>query len=727
MRMRKTILTLVALGGLGFLILPWYATYDGFFSFIWLTDGYPYDEEYAPAILQIISYGRWWLAPMGLALIPPLITAFSSLHESKRAYVYIVSGCAGLLWMIMQSLAINIDGLEFAFLRAIFGNPDIMQEGMGMGATITSVVLISILSYGLARRGAVNGDVFVVASITLIVALIALFIFFPITTILKSAFETPTGVFQPSLVVERFANNKVWGLSCLSARTSCGVAWNSLFLAVSVALSTTILGAAFALLMQRTAFKAKWLMRVFSILPIITPPFVIGMALILIFGQSGTVTVALSNLLGIEPSRWMYGFWGIFIAQTLSFTPIAFMVLMGVVDGISVSMEEASQTLGADRWKTFNTVTFPLMRPGFANAFLLGFIESLADFGNPLVLGGNYDVLSTDIFFTITGAQADYGRGAVLSFILLTFTLSAFFLQRWWMGKKSYATVTGKADQGIPPELPKGLQAIIYCLTIPFVIFTFAVYLLIVYGGFVKLWGRDNTLTLEHYRRGFSFDFSDGLNFTGAAWDSLFVTLKIALLSAPITAALGLLTAWLLIRQRFAGKNIFEFGTMLSFAIPGTVIGVSYVLAFNIPPIEITGTALILIICFVFRNMPVGVRAGVASMSQLDASLDEASITLGASSAKTLQKVVLPLLRPAIITALVYSFVRAMTAISAVIFLISADYNLSTAYIIGRVENGDYGIAIAYSTVLIFVMLAAIIFVQLAVGKRKLRARSIED
>ncbi len=536
-----------------------------------------------------------------------------------------------------------------------------------------------------------------------------------------------TGEYQPSLAITRFASSKVWGLSCISGGTNCGVAWNSLFLAITVALSTTIMGGAFALLMQRTAFKAKWLIKIFSILPIITPPFVIGMALILIFGQSGTITVAISNLLGIEPSRWMYGYWGIFIAQTLSFSPIAFMVMMGIVDGISVSMEEASQTLGANRWATFRKVTFPLMRPGFANAFLLGFIESLADFGNPLVLGGNFDVLSTDIFFTITGAQADYGRGAVLAFILLTFTLSAFFLQRWWMGKKSYATVTGKADQGIPPELPKGLKIGIYCLTIPFVVFTAAVYFLIIVGGFVKLWGRDNSITLKHYSEGFAFNFDGGLNLTGAAWDSLFVTFKIAVISAPITAALGLLTAWLLVRQRFSGKNTFEFATMLSFAIPGTVIGVSYVLAFNIPPIEITGTGLILIICFIFRNMPVGVRAGVASMSQLDASLDEAAITLGASSAKTLQKVVMPLLRPAIVTALVYSFVRSMTAISAVIFLISSDYNLSTAYIIGRVENGDYGVAIAYSTVLIFVMLIAILSVQFAIGTRKLRSRTIDN
>ena len=176
-------------------------------------------------------------------------------------------------------------------------------------------------------------------------------------------------------------------------------------------------------------------------------------------------------------------------------------------------------------------------------------------------------------------------------------------------------------------------------------------------------------------------------------------------------------------RGSFAGRAAFEFATMLSFAIPGTVIGVSYILAFNVPPIEITGTGLILVACNVFRNMPVGVRAGMASMAQIDRSLDEASSTLGARGSTTLRRVLLPLLKPAVIAALVYSFVRAMTTVSAVIFLISAQYEWSTTYIINRVVNGDYGIAIAYSSVLIVLMLAVIALIQRVVGERHLGRR----
>jgi iron(III) transport system permease protein len=408
----------------------------------------------------------------------------------------------------------------------------------------------------------------------------------------------------------------------------------------------------------------------------------------------------------------------------LAFTPIAFLVLIGVVEGVSPSMEEAAQTLRANAWRTFTTVSLPLMRPGLANAFLLGFIESLADFGNPLVLGGSYNVLSTEIFFAIVGAQYDQGRAAVLSIVLLAFTLSAFYAQRRWLGRKSYATVTGKGDAGLPVKLPRAIKGLCYGVALPWAALTLVIYLMIMFGGFVRTWGFDHSLTLRHYIDAFAIVPSEhGLVWSGAAWNSFFTTLSISAISAPLTAAIGLLTAYLLVRQRFAGKDAFEFGTMLSFAIPGTVIGVSYILAFNVPPIELTGTGIILVICFIFRNMPVGVRAGIASMSQLDKSLDEASLTLGASSFTTVRRVILPLLRPAIVAALVFSFVRAMTAISAVIFLVSAKYDMATSYIIGRVENGDYGLAIAYSSVLILVMLLAISLVQLAIGETRLRRR----
>ena len=166
-----------------------------------------------------------------------------------------------------------------------------------------------------------------------------------------------------------------------------------------------------------------------------------------------------------------------------------------------------------------------------------------------------------------------------------------------------------------------------------------------------------------------------------------------------------------------------SFAALLTFAIPGTVLGVSYILAFNVPPFELTGGALIIVLCFVFRNLPVGVRAGAAAFKQLDKSLDEASLMLRASASKTLWYIVLPLLKPALTTALTYGFVRSMTTVSAVIFLVTAETELATTFIIGRVGQGDYGVALAYSTGLIVLMSVVAWGIQRFVGERKLGQR----
>ncbi|MFK7878077.1 MAG: ABC transporter permease [Paracoccaceae bacterium] len=709
-------------GWVGFLILPWYGVED-FFTFEWLIDGYPFDTDYAPAGFLIGMGEKLWLAPLLIGLGLPLLTLGRRKTDPNYAKILILAGAIGFGWLILQGFAIGIRGWNFEWAKALFGDLGDRQYGMGYGALICASAFLFLFTQGIAARGAINGDVFVVSAIGGVIVIVTAFVFFPIAKMLTAAFITDEGGYSLGVFASKFFDDRLWGLGCLSGGR-CGVAWNSLFLAVLVGLITTVLGLIFALVVTRSGFRYKRALRALTVLPIITPPFVIGLALILLFGLSGSVTVFFADLFGVQPTRWLYGMPGVLIAQTLAFTPIAFLVLIGVVEGVSPSMEEAAQTLRASKWQVFKTVSLPLMRPGLANAFLLGFIESMADFGNPLVLGGNFDVLSTEIFFAIVGAQYDQGKAAVLAMVLLCFTLGAFYAQRFWLGKKSYTTVSGKGDSGVHPHMPRALSLPVLAIAMIWAAFTAVVYVMIFYGSVVELWGVNNSLTFKHYVTAFSFRFEDaGIRWSGAAWDSFWTTLKIAAIAAPLTAIVGLITAYLLTRQSFTGKNAFEFGTMLSFAIPGTVIGVSYILAFNVPPIEITGTGIILVVSFIFRNMPVGVRAGIASMSQLDKSLDESSLTLGANSWQTFRRIILPLLRPAILAALVYSFVRAMTAISAVIFLVSAEYDMATSYIIGRVENNDYGLAIAYSTTLIFVMLTVVAAMQFIVGRTEIGRR----
>lgn len=702
-----------SLAGLaGFFLLPWYMVPGGFWTLGWIADP---GGAGASAALHVAA-GRVWLLGPVLALLGAALSTLLSLSAPARVRIWLIAGAAGLALLVGRALLILGTGPRLAALG------DAAQPGVGAGAFVVAISLLFVLTTGISAMGRGRGDAFVTGLVGLIVALVVVFVFYPMAFILVQAFELRGGAgFGVSEFLPRFFAPETWSLACVTGHGYCGAAVNSLFLGILTGLGTTLLGLSFALIFTRTDFRAKRMLRVLTILPIITPPFVIGLALILLFGRSGSITEFAHWAFGTEKTRWLYGFRGVWLAQMLSFTPIAFLVLIGVVEGISPSMEEASQTLDANRWQTFRRVSLPLMRPGLANAFLLGFIESLADFGNPLVLGGNFNVLSTEIYFAIVGTVADPAKAAILSMTLLTMTLAAFLAQRVWLGRKSYATVTGKADSGQNAGLNPGLKWACYLTALPWAAFTLMIYVLIAFGSFVKLWGYDHSFTLQHYQRAFGVVYRNGVHFVGAAWDSYVSTLTIAAISAPLTAAVGLATAYLLVRQRFVGKDAFEFSTMLSFAIPGTVIGVAYVMAFNFPPIELTGTALILILVFIFRNMPVGVRGGIAAMSQLDRSLDEASIMLGANSFTTLRRVILPLLGPAILAAVTYSFVRAITSVSAVIFLVSARHNLATNFIVGRVENNEFGIAIAYSVVLIVTMLAAILALQAVIGRRRLR------
>jgi iron(III) transport system permease protein len=543
---------------------------------------------------------------------------------------------------------------------------------------------------------------------------------------LSGAFLDDDGKFALGALGERLFHERIWGLQCLTGGVRCGTAWNTLFLAVLTGTGTTVLGTLLALLAERGSGRAlKKPLNILAMLPIITPPFVVGLGLILLFGRAGLVNQFLEYAFGITPSRWFYGLFGLWLAQLFAFTPIAFMIMRGVVQGIAPSLEEAAQTLRASRWKTFTTVTLPLMKPGLANAFLVGFIETLADFGNPVIVGGQFNVLSTDIFFAIVGAQFDQGRAATLALILTVFALGAFFLQQRVLGRASYTTVSGKGDSGLAMPLPTGVARLCTWVALPWLAFTVVVYLFAFAGGFVQTWGRNWTPTFAHFITAFDLQWGEhGLVWAGTAWNSLFTTLKLAGIAAPLCAGIGLLMAWLLARTQFRGQQAFEFGALLAFAIPGTVLGVSYILAFNVPPFELTGTALIIVLCYIFRNLPVGVRAGTAAFKQIDKALDEASTMLRASTATTLRRVVLPLLKPALVAALVYSFVRSMTTVSAVIFLVTAENELATTYIIGRVGNGDYGVALAYCTVLIVLMSAVTALIEAVVGQRKLGRRT---
>ncbi|MFB2907203.1 ABC transporter permease [Aeromonas jandaei] len=578
-------------------------------------------------------------------------------------------------------------------------------EGHGLGYAVIPLFLAlgAIITLALTRLEWLGGDRFVIGSLITIVALIAIFIVWPSIAIFLPMFTSDTGEFAPLAFMNVLAQAHI-----------IQVIINSVLLSVAVGVGCTFFGLVLAIYTTRIAQRSAIIGRIFSILPIVTPPFVVGLGVTLMMGRSGYITELMVEWFGLTNTNWLYGFTGIWLAQVLAFTPMAFMILDGAIKTIHPSLEEASYTLRASRWQTFNGVFVPLLKPALANAFLIVIVQSLADFSNPLVLGGNFDVLATQIYFYITGSQLDYQAASTLGAFLLLFSLLVFCIQYMWIGKRSYVTVSGKSYRGDVQPLPVTLVWSVVALLAVWIAFNALLYGSIFYGSFTVNWGVDYTLTLGNFSKLFGQGMSDG------AWPSLLDTLLYAGIAAPITAAFGLLIAWVVVRQQFKGKKVIEFTTMLCFAVPGTVAGVSYILAFNSAPVYLTGTAAIVIISMVMRNVPVGIRAGIAGLGQIDKSLDEASLSLRAGSLRTITHILLPLLRPAILSALIYSFVRAITTVSAIVFLVTPDTRVATAYILNRVEDGEYGVAIAYGSILIVVMLAIIFLFDWLIGEARI-------
>jgi len=720
--MRRVAGATLAVATLGFAVLPWSALPGGgFFAFQWLS-AYPPTPASAPALVQLLHAGRLWFVFPLVALLVPLAAIVrprgGPQARAAMSVPLIAAGALALLSVLAIALAIDINGWTWPALANVFGALPRRQPGLGYGAFVYSGAMLVLLCRGLALRGFAKGNTFVAAAIGASIALVGVFTLYPLARLFLRAFLDAEGSVSLAALAARVASSKVWGVG--------GVVWNTIELGLFTATSATLLALAFVLVVTRTQFRGRRLIGILSVLPMITPPFVIGLALILLFGRSGAVNALLEWGFAIRPTRWIYGMPGVWLAQTLALTPVAYLVLVGIAQGIGSSLEEAAQTLRASPMQTFATVTLPLMAPGIANAFLIVFIESLADFGNPLLLGGNLEVLSTAIYFAVVGVQQDPGRAAVLAVILLLLSLGLFVVQRRLLARKSFVTVGGKGDGGARTPLPRPIGIMAACLALPWAALAVVIYLMVFTGGFFEKWGLNHALTLRHYATAFGVTLENGhIVWTGGAWSSFTTTLAIALVSAPLTAAFGLTVAYLLERQQFAGKRAFEFTAMLNFAVPGTVVGIAYILAFNAPPIELAYTGLILVACFVFRDMTTSMRAGLAALSQIDPSLDEASATLRAGTLTSLRRVILPLIRPAVVAALVYSFISAMTSISAVIFLTSPRFDMATVNIVGRAEVGEYGYATAYASVLIVLMILAVALIRVVVGSRQIARRDI--
>jgi len=518
--------------------------------------------------------------------------------------------------------------------------------------------------------------------VMVILIFIALFTFivYPLIKVLQTSFSDNSGNFSLEVYKTVFKSGYI--------RQGF---YNSILVAVLTAVIGTFLGFLYAYAINRAGLPFKRFFKAVALMPMVFPPFIGALSIIMLFGFNGLITAGIFGVRNFP----VYGLWGLMIAQTISFFPVAFITLDGVISTISPTLEDAAFNLKANRLQVFFKVILPLSVPGIASTMLVLFIESLADFGNPLILAGSrFPILSVQAYLQITG-MFDLKSGAAMAVWLLLPSLIAFILQKYWIGKKKYITVSGKPTTSSIKSVSPFAKWLLFLFVLLVSLFILLIYVIIFFGAFSKIWGMNNTLTLENFR----YVLDVGI-------ESIKDTLTLALTSTPISAVLGMIIAFLLVRKVFPGKKIMEFTSLLSFAVPGTVIGIGYILAFNNKPLLLTGTLTILVLNFVFRYIPVGIQSGMALLNQVDPAIEEAAYTLGADDRTVFGKVTLPLIIPAFFSACVYSFVRSMTAISAAIFLVSANWNLMTVQILSQTDSGRLSEACAFSVILILIIFA---------------------
>ena len=504
--------------------------------------------------------------------------------------------------------------------------------------------------------------------------------------------------------------------------------FNSLYLGGWVALISTMIGFAYAYAITRVDLPWKKFFTITATFPVISPPFMMSLSMILLFGRQGFVSkTILADFLHLPVEFQIYGFWGLLVTEVLTYFSTAYLTLFGVLQAIDPALEDAALDLGASKGKVFRSISLPLAAPGIASALLLVFTQSLADFGNPMILSGNYPVLATQAYLRITG-MFDMKGGAALAILLLIPSILAFVIQKYYLSRKSFVTVTGKPSSSRIQMDSNLIRYSIFGMCLALSAFVFMFYGMVFYGSFVKLWGANNTITLDNYRHVFT---------VGA--DYIKDTLFLSTVATPVAGVMAMIIAFLVVRKEFPGRRLMELVSLLTFAVPGTVVGIGYILAFNEPvtifsiPIlpALTGTASIIIVLNIFRNLAMGVQTGIAELSQVDPSIEEASTDLGADSSVTFRKITLPLIAPAFYSGLAFNFVKCVTQISAVIFVVSGKWNIITIAILGSVENSDLAQAAAWSVVVIIMILLVLWLIQFLVslmgqGGRKIKFDSAE-
>jgi len=513
-------------------------------------------------------------------------------------------------------------------------------------------------------------------------AVLALFVLYPI---LRVALYPSAGDFRVILADPRYSRALLHSLAMLALST----------------LSATFVGFVFAYALTRRDLPLKGFFPLVSLLPLFSPPFVVAFGYLMLFGKSGLVTHA---LLGRRVS--ILGWPGLWLSQTMSFFPVAMVAIRNVLETIPANLEQAAKNLGASRSHRFRTVILPLASGGIVSAALLVAILVLADFGNPIMIAGDYSVLATEAWLRIQG-WADVKGAAALSILLLIPSLLLFILQRRWAKGRAFVTIGGKSSSLEPeptPRVVKLLLALFCALVSLLIVLIYAVLLL---GSLVKGWGFDWRPTARWVL---------GL---GESWRALGRSLCFSALAAFASALVGMMTAFLVHERKMPLAKAIDALAMLPAALPGIFIGIGYSIAFNRPPLDLYGTGLIIVLSLGAWNLSTAYQTGLESLKQVSPSLGEAAANLGARTLRVFRDVHLPLLKGPFLSAFLVGFIRSITTLSVIVFLETASNTVATFSIMNLVNDGYYGKAAALSVALLAVTFAAVGLARLPFGKKK--------
>lgn len=481
---------------------------------------------------------------------------------------------------------------------------------------------------------------------------------------------------------------------------------NSIFVSLATTLLATLLALPAAYAMARVKMPFKSLAMSLSVIPLIAPPFIGAYSWVLLLGRRGIVTVFLSDHLGITlPS--IFGPFGIILALSLSYFPFVFLIVQGALAAADPYIEESARIAGATSWRILRTITFPLVAPSIASGALVVFIRALGNVGVPSVLGGDYYVLPTLILFQVEGFFNLNGAAAI-ALVNVLLVLVFLLLMRRFTGKKRFVTLTGTTQRSKQNDSPAvRIFANVYVWGL--LALALVPQAMVVFSSFAERWA--GTLLPTQYGLG------NYRLILGNVIEPIVNSVWLAGTATLLALAFGTVTAYVSLRKRFPGKWVLDLTIMLPFVLPGIVTGVAYLTTFNSGPIVLTGTAILLVFGYFVRRLAYAFRSVSASIGQVDPQLEEASTICGATWARTMRRVTLPLIAPGMLAGAILVFSTLIGELSITIMLFSGKTKTVSIAIFEYLTSHRIAPASAMGTVVIVITLALVFIASRLMGK----------